>query len=61
MPGQPRHKIVRNGEIATYHCWSRCVQRAFLCGQDSYTGDDYRRLFRDGKRRRRSRRAAKPQ
>ncbi|MCO6455428.1 MAG: hypothetical protein J5I93_09030 [Pirellulaceae bacterium] len=41
MPAQARRQLVRNGEIATYHCWSRCVQRAFLCRQDSYTGDDY--------------------
>ncbi|MCO6455431.1 MAG: hypothetical protein J5I93_09045 [Pirellulaceae bacterium] len=41
MPAQARNQVVRNGEIAVYHCWSRCVQRAFLCGQDSYTGDDY--------------------
>jgi hypothetical protein len=47
VPDKARKDIVRQGEIGTYHCWSRCVQRAFLCGYDAVTGIDfnYRRAW----------------
>lgn len=50
MAGTARHQVVREGEIGTYHCWSKCTQRAFLCGQDSETGInfDYRRGWVEG-------------
>ena len=41
MPTCSRGEIVRLGEVALYHCWSRCVRQAFLCGQDSVTGKNY--------------------
>ena len=41
MAGCARREIVREGEIGVYHTWSRCVQRAFLCGQDPLTGHNY--------------------
>jgi hypothetical protein len=37
----PRSKYVAEGEIGVYHCVSRCVRRAYLCGHDSVTGQDF--------------------
>ncbi|PIE91487.1 MAG: hypothetical protein CR997_00855 [Acidobacteria bacterium] len=36
-----RKFLVRNGQVGTYHVMSRCVRRAFLCGQDPYTAQNY--------------------
>ncbi len=41
MPACPRSDIVSLGQVGVYHCWSRCVRRAFLCGQDPLTKKDY--------------------
>lgn len=41
MPSCPRAEIVRLDEVAVYHCWNRCVRRAYLCGKDPATGIDY--------------------
>ncbi len=41
MPSSPRRTVVSQGEVGVYHCWNRCVQRAWLCGQDPVTGIDY--------------------
>ena len=49
MPGRahtrrmtsPRRQIVDPSVPGFYHCVSRCVRRAFLCGEDSYTGKSF--------------------
>jgi REP element-mobilizing transposase RayT len=37
----PRHEIIDESEVGTYHCVQRCVRRAFLCGKDAVTGRNY--------------------
>ncbi len=37
----PRRQIVDPAVAGFYHCVSRCVRRAFLCGEDAYTGQSF--------------------
>src|SRR5271156_3334316 len=41
MPTYSRRQIVVEDEVGVYHCIARCVRRAFLCGLDPYTGQDF--------------------
>ena len=36
-----RAQLIDHDTPAVYHCISRCVRRAFLCGWDSYSSRDY--------------------
>ncbi|WP_298772959.1 transposase [uncultured Shewanella sp.] len=37
----PRKAIISIEDTPYYHCISRCVRRAYLCGKDDYTGQSY--------------------
>ena len=36
-----RKEILLSGKEAFYHCVARCVRRAFLCGFDRFSGNNY--------------------
>jgi REP element-mobilizing transposase RayT len=41
MPRIPRKLLIDPAEVGVFHCISRCVRRAFLCGHDTLTGKNF--------------------
>jgi hypothetical protein len=41
MPACARKEIVCDSEVEAFHVYTRCVRRAFLCGYDPLTGNNY--------------------
>lgn len=41
MVASARRKLLGPARKAVFHCTARCVRRAFLCGRDRLTGQDY--------------------
>ncbi len=41
MVAHARRKLLGDQRQAVFHCWNRCVRRAFLCGCDPYTQKNY--------------------
>ena len=36
-----RERLISLKDTTYYHCISRCVRRAFLCGEDHFSGQSY--------------------
>ena len=41
MAANARRKLLGRARKAVFHCTARCVRRAFLCGLDPTSGEDY--------------------
>jgi len=38
---QSRDSLISFSDTLYYHCISRCVRRAFLCGEDKFSGQSF--------------------
>ena len=38
---QSRSSLISLSDTPYYHCISRCIRRAFLCGEDQYSGQSF--------------------
>lgn len=41
MAAEPRSVLIDPNEVGVYHCYNRCVRRAYLCGVDQVTGKSH--------------------
>lgn len=41
MASCARREIIRPGAAGIFHCWQRCVRRAYLLGKDPLSGKDH--------------------
>ena len=41
MPRTPRKLLIDPTEVGVFHCISRCVRRAYLCGSDRLSGKNF--------------------
>ena len=37
----PRYQLLPEGQDGQFHCVSRCIRRAFFCGSDLYSNQNY--------------------
>ncbi|TWU39093.1 hypothetical protein Q31b_41750 [Novipirellula aureliae] len=42
MPRKPRYEVADPAEVQVFHLIQRCVRRAYLCGQDRFSGQSFK-------------------